>query len=286
MSGEMSALSTPKERMEAAQRDPRSTQELIALSLRVDEDDIAGVDARSVLRDRGTREVFDAACALCEGQNSKERVLGADILNQFGAGQGIFSEESLAVLVRLLNRETDPEVLEAAACALGAFGLAGAVPPLLSLKEHRSPRVRRAVANALCCYTDPIAVQALIELTSDQNEVVRDWATFDLGSLLEADSPQVRDALAARLGDSDGVTRAEAIFGLASRRDERVFPALVEALHPARLASHAPRQDLLFDAVEELSDPRLIPALLRLSGHLDKKDLDDLVDRCRREAGA
>ena len=62
---------------------------------------------------------------------------------------------------------------------------------------------------------------------------MRDWATFALGTLAEADSRQLRDALAARLDDPDEDTRLEAVHGLAVRGDPR-------AEAPARdlLAAH------------------------------------------------
>ncbi len=99
------------------------------------------------------------------------------------------------------------------------------------------------------------ALNALIELSADADAKVRDWATFALGTLAEADSPALRDALAARLDDADEDTRMEAVHGLALRGDERAeAPArdlLADRDHvrrrrlaapPARRDGRAPRQ--------------------------------------------
>ena len=76
-------------------------------------------------------------------------------------------------------------------------------------------------------------LDALIALSGDAEDDVRDWATFALGTLAEADDPALRDALAARLDDPDEATRLEAVHGLAVRGDAR-------AEAPARdlLAAH------------------------------------------------
>jgi HEAT repeat protein len=61
----------------------------------------------------------------------------------------------------------------------------------------------------------------------DKNEVVRDWATFALGSgdveesgsRHYADSPGIRAAFHRRLDDTYEDARREAIWGLARRKD-------------------------------------------------------------------
>jgi len=62
---------------------------------------------------------------------------------------------------------------------------------------------------------------------------VRDWATFALGMLASEDSEQLRDALAARLGDPDPETRLEAVHGLALRGDQRAVEPALELLEEA-----------------------------------------------------
>jgi HEAT repeat protein len=68
--------------------------------------------------------------------------------------------------------------------------------------------------------------QALIRLTNDDSSDVRDDAVFGLGSILDLDTAEIRDALRARLFDSDLDTRLEALVGLAERRDPTVLALL------------------------------------------------------------
>ena len=64
-------------------------------------------------------------------------------------------------------------------------------------------------------HDDDRAVAALIALSADWDGDVRDWATFSLAVQIDRDTPEVREALAARLSDDHGDTRSEAIRGLA-----------------------------------------------------------------------
>lgn len=78
-----------------------------------------------------------------------------------------------------------------------------------------------AVACALISFgDDPQAAQALMELTQDTDEDVRDWATFGLGVFGQLDSPEIREALVTRLSDTNADVRAEALAGLAARKEK------------------------------------------------------------------
>jgi HEAT repeat protein len=116
----------------------------------------------------------------------------------------------------------------------------------------------------------------------DPDPTVRDWAALGLGSLLEVDTPAVRDALATRLNDEEGDTAGEAALGLARRGDPRVFTYVL-----ARLAE-PDVGNLLVEAAGALGDPRLLPLLQRLKadGWQDDdprpKVLDDALANCSR----
>ena len=71
-------------------------------------------------------------------------------------------------------------------------------------------------------------IVALIELTEDVDDEVRDWATFSLGQITEEASEGVLGALRRRLGDPYENARSEAIWGLARRKDEEGVRLLKE----------------------------------------------------------
>jgi HEAT repeat protein len=270
-------------RKQQARRDPRSTHELISLALQETDEDRAW-EYTEVLRDRATREVFEAACRLLVSRCPLERRLGANILNQFGFPERLYPDEALAVLTEALRRETDPDALASLCTALGFLGLPETVPLLVPLKAYPHFGVRFAVVNGLAGHEEPLAVETLIELSEDRDEAIRDWATFGLGTQNELDTPRSREALAARLSDPDGVTRAEAMVGLARRGDRRVVEPLLESLDPEGITRwFDPRDDLVLEAAGAIADPRLLPALLRLkqSGYRGGGPLDDAIRHCR-----
>jgi len=82
---------------------------------------------------------------------------------------------------------------------------------------------------------DTTAADILVYLSRDEDEDVRDWATFGIGALGQVDSPAIRDALIDRLEDSFEDARLEAIAGLAQLKDERVLPSLLSALDQTKV---------------------------------------------------
>jgi HEAT repeat protein len=269
---------------QAARRDPRSTHELISQALSLDEEDPLQGEIVALLHFRATREVFEAARALCASPCACERSLGAWILGQLGIPDRAFPGASVKVLARMLPAETDRNVLHAICIALGYLEHPAAVPLLLSLKGHPDSLVRYGVAFGLAGKETPEAIQGLIELSADPSRGVRDWATFGLGSQTDLDTPQLRAALAARLNDPDLTTRGEAMVGLARRKDERVLGPLTEALRPDHFRRYDSCEDLVLEAAEELADPRLVPALRRLQRHCDERRLADVIECCREKA--
>jgi hypothetical protein len=136
--------------------------------------------------------------------------------------------------------------------------------------------VRRAVAQALPSVLGEASpdetVSALLALSGDLDDEVRDWACFALGTqLCEVDDPVIRDALAVRLDDPHDDTRCEALLGLARRRDDRVLAVLQERLSRDNVYS------LEIDAAGALGHTSL-HTLVR--GHLSGWDDDVVVRVC------
>lgn len=168
--------------------------------------------------------------------------------------------DALPQLVALLDDHEDPVVLTAIIDALGKSWDETANLSVLPFADHEDPAVRLAVARAIPggLDSDPAIVtvmDALIRLSRDATDEVRDWATFGIGSILELDTSDVREALMARTADRSPIVRDEALVGLAHRRDRRVLPIVRELLaepEPGPLA---------FEAAEYLADPSLLDAL-------------------------
>ena len=179
---------------------------------------------------RGGRDVLDAAIALGADEDPVARELAAYVLGQLGSEVPSFPPEQGTALQAMAAREADPAVIEAIACAFGMLGEPYGQDWLLAQREHPEPRVREGVAFALGGRASDGSLPALIELSEDADADVRDWATFALGTLAEQDTPELRDALVARVEDADADTRLEAIHGLALRGDGRARDAALDVL--------------------------------------------------------
>lgn len=226
--------------------DPRTTPELMSAALeefeRI-EDDFAAWPAIVALQERGTREVLDAATALCDAAEPIKRGLGALILGQLGRPYRSFPEECCDRLLRLVREEQSDNVLAEAIFAFGHLGNRRADPELLWLRAHANAHVRHGLAFALAGTTHPDAVRVLLELMRDDDERVRDWATTSVGGTVEIDGPEIRDALLERVSDPGAATRGGAFSGLARRRDERLLPHLIAELEGQSGSSNAGRDE-------------------------------------------
>jgi HEAT repeats len=118
---------------------------------------------------------------------------------------------------------------------------------ILAHAGHADSVVRDAVAGALPSVgLNEAALAVLRELMLDDDDDVRDSATFGLAELSNADDEATRNALLDRVEDDVYEIRVEAIVGLARRQDERVRPYLMLELADPH---HA---DLLDEAVDFL----------------------------------
>jgi HEAT repeat protein len=271
------------------EHDSRSTEELFKIALTGSIDDETGEDgfpiitpatqARFVLEQRATRDVLETASKLCASGNSNERRIAAKILGELGIPERAFPDECLQVLLGLLEHP-DYEVVQTGGLALGNLRHPGAIPFLTKLKSHPDSGVRYSVAIGLLTYEDELAVQTLIELSEDEDEDVRDWATFGLGTQIELDTPEIRETLFKRLDDT-GNAQGEAMVGLARRKDDRVLAPLLRAL-----AWELP-SILIFEAAQAYANPNLNQALIDLkirnSDHSNSywsRMLDDAIAAC------
>jgi HEAT repeat protein len=237
--------------------DPRSTNELIWLAL-TEPDKEAAWKLLSVLHARGNREVLEAAELLCAADSIEERQLGVNILSQLGEPDRTFPEECFQCLAAMLSREADPGVLQSIAIAFGQLEDPRCIDLLIPFKTHPSAKVRLGVVHGLSGHDIPSALQTLIELSRDADADTRGWATFSLATFTEVDTPEIRQALLARAADPDDETRGEALVGLARRKEQSVIDLLLKELTACNVGA------MILEAVEEIADPRLLPALRNL----------------------
>jgi hypothetical protein len=233
--------------------DARSTQRLVELYLASPESD-EGHQALVIIHFRGGAEEFAHGVRLARCATEEERIAGANILAQLGWGDRTHLEDSVSILLELLQ-DASEDVLSAAAIALGHRNHPRAIRPLVELSEHSNPDVRYGVVHGLCRHDDLSAVDALTRLSSDPDRDVRNWATFGLAQLTDLDSPKIRDALLARADDDDSEIRGEALLGLARRGDARALPLVRREL------SGEFHGDWAVEAAELLADPGLYPLL-------------------------
>ena len=209
--------------------------ELFERTLSGDYDDDAPWDAVNTLRIHGAKQVFDIAAQWCESSDPCKRTRGADVLAQLGVSKSrphAFPKESCDTLLRLLLNEVETRPIASAIFALGHIRDPRSLTTILRFATHASAEVRHGVAYALGSFADePESVVCLLNLVNDADDDVRNWATFSLGALGNADSDDIRNALAMRLNDDFLDVRLEALEGLAKRKDLRALPALIDGLN-------------------------------------------------------
>lgn len=154
----------------------------------------------------------------------------------------------------------------------------------MDLAKHESVFVRQAMASSINTLepTDQ-GIEMLLLLMADENGDVRDWATFSVGTHTDIDTPEVRQALFARLYDPHDDTHSEAVVGLARRGDERAVPAIRQRCEEA-LQDDWELGSAWFDAAAEIAAPELLPCLEAMVGVGEiETDLDHAIRRCRGE---
>ena len=236
---------------------------------------------------RGDDEVLEALAPLAGAPDRRARSVAAYVAGQLGAVVRRRPAESAALLEEMGERETDPEVLAVIAEAFGHLGEPWGLGWLLRLRRHPDATVRDGVVAALAGRENTLATDALIELSGDPDGEIRDWATFALGALAPQDSPELRDALAARLEDSGADARIEAVHGLALRGDTRPVEAALALLGAGEQAGSLWTRHALTEAAVRLAaltgDARFAPYLPEpesAAGTVLERELARARERC------
>jgi HEAT repeat protein len=181
----------------------------------------------------------------------------------------------------LLAQEFYPLILRDICIALGHLEDPRSIEPQLKFCLHPDWEVRYGVVSGLSGRDDERAISGLIRLSADVCPQVRDWATFGLGTLIEVDTPAIREALYQRFLTEDRQDKEtaeiydEALAGLANRQDDRILPQLISQLMSDDAST------LAIQAAEAMADDRLYPALLHLQTWCDSAYLQDALLACQ-----
>ncbi len=211
------------------------------------------------LRRRPSQEVFEKAMNLGKSKVDKEKIIGVDVLAQLGLDKRFNQNEILDLYFSILKSPQTPKVLFSTLSAIG-FNNGSLkkerVHTISKFKNHNYSDVRFGVVCALMGVDHELAIEVLIELSSDSHHQVRDWATFSIGSQTEINTPAIIEALQTRLKDTDHNTRFEAISGLAQRKHISVRPILIEELEIIDGSG-----SLILESIEEFGDKSFTPLL-------------------------
>lgn len=255
-----------------------------------------GRAAITVLQGRGTPEMLARIEALARSTSVRRRVLGLDIAAQLRAPGASHDYEADPYALETTQRlfvealdDRDPRVVRSAISGLGHRPLDTALPALLAHLRHPDLRVRFALAYTLGSYPGPEATAALMHLAIDRDDLVREWATFGIGTLSEADDDAIRTLLWTNAHDPYRDVRGEAVVGLARRSDPRV----IELLKTRLLDDDCRVYEL--EAAEEMPSAELLEPLQRLRNDAEQRqDLDpfwhrhliEAIDACATVADA
>lgn len=240
------------------------------------------------LRKRPSRELFVKCNDLTKSPNPKIRKIGIDILAQLGFPPRPFLKETLKIYFELLKVETDPDVLMSLLYAIGHNNDEldeKQIELLCSFVHDENSMVKEGLVSALLGIDNLTAIKTLINLSSDKLSHIRNWATFGLGTQIERNNKNIREALWGRINDKHQETKLEAIVGLAKRKDKRIKEIIKREIIGGEYGT------LLFEAIIETRDKEFLPLLKQnlkiIKGNPNinpewKNDLKNCIDELTR----
>lgn len=258
----------------------KSLQELVAIALSREDGNIKALWA---LRHKGGAEVFAVARGLCLGDKEcitptpRQRQLGTCILAQMTRSPKRSPRASIDVLLTMLNSESDENVILSIIYALGHLRGVTRAEQLSQWLVHPDEYVRIAVVNALPNERNKLAIDALIVLTKDSSDEVRDLASFGLGFFDGVRSSAISTALLECLSDPYEMVRLQAMEALVDRGvyKRRVVKALLAEL-ALGFDGNLPCQ-----IAAKLESPELYDALVKLRTDKLSEDLEEAILACQ-----
>jgi len=215
-------------------------------------------DYIQILRSRPSENLFNNCLVFTKSNDPKIRKIGIDILAQFGSPPRPFINQTLKLYFDILNVESDPEVLMTLLYSIGHNKdnlNKEQIDKICSFVGNNDKWVKEGLVFALLGIDNLNAIDVLIKLSSDKLSHIRNWATFGLGTQIESDNKNIREALWKRVNDKHQETKLEAIVGLAKRKDKRVNDIIRREINGGEFGT------LLFEAIIEIQDRGFLPLL-------------------------
>lgn len=167
---------------------------------------------------------------LLEDRRIWMRCLAAKLLGELNLPKRPLRNRRLDTLVQLFRHAPHLRVRQAAALGLGELGRVRGFKAIIEEIESPDRRMRSTVAWALGRGDSPTTARALIQLSSDEDGEVREWALFGL-QFHTRPRKAIIAACRARLDDAFRPARYEAIRTLVTHRAAEAPAILGDELH-------------------------------------------------------
>jgi len=214
----------------------------------------------SELRRRPNQEVFEKAYLLAKSDIDKQKIIGLHVLQQLGFNPRYNKKQTIELHFDLLEKAQTNNILRSIFHGIGHNNeelTDKQISKLLEFKNIKTESLKHALISALSGIENMNAIEALIHFSEDKSSSIRNWATFGIGSLIELDNTEIRNALWNRVRDHDFDTKSEAIVGLANRKDKRVKQIIMNELENESYGT------LLLEAIVTINDQDFLPLLDR-----------------------
>ena len=214
---------------------------------------------------------------LVESNHANSKALYGDILSRAVSLDDGLKSKAFIHVTQMLSDESIDVITSALFATRNAAQPPSYKKEFLQLSESDSVKVRRACASVAPYYVMPDVegstadediLSAALKLGRDEDEEVRNWATFAFANGIDNDSPGIRGHLKQQLEDSFQDVRQEAAVALALRKDRSVYDLIQKEL------SNKGPAPLWIDAAGNTRDEMFLPRLRELrSLHANDNDL-------------
>lgn len=216
------------------------------------------------LKRQGDVSLFATCKRLAASIRPQERELAVDVLCEFGTPDTPFLDERRVILAKVASSETNQDVIEALGYAFSHLHCQDAVPFLVKHSRDNSSEIRYAMACGLGQYDDDSSIKALLNLSNDKCDRVRNIAIFGIAALSSRNDEEIIELLRNTLSSNDEEIEYEALNGLCRRGDEVGIAALEDII-----SCNEP--DVWFlDIATEAGDGRLLSTLESIDESLIK----------------